>query len=68
MYIVSEYATLIAMSFTFSLFLFALCLLVLTIKDELTNRVHVTRTLQNAGRFLWTRPAPVVVRDRISRR
>lgn len=68
MYIVSEYATLIAMSFTFSLFLFALCLLVLTIKDGLTNRAGTARTVQNVGRFFWTRPAPVVVRERVSRR
>ena len=63
MYIISECLTCVAVTFTLSAFLFASCVILLTIKQQIESRRGTSRAFQKAGDLYWARPAAVVVRD-----
>ena len=62
MYAISEYVTCVAVTFTLSAFLFALCVLLLAIERSIDKRWGMERIFQKAGALSWTRPATVVAR------
>jgi len=62
MYAISEYVTWVAVTFTLSAFLFALCVLLFAIEQSIDKRWRMPRIFQKAGALSWTRPATVVAR------
>jgi ABC-type sulfate transport system permease subunit len=68
MYVVSEYATYVVVTFTLSAFLLAISVVVLTIKDRLESRRGMSRAFQKADTLFGPLPAAVVVRHKRSGR
>ena len=65
MYVISECVTCVVVSFTLSGFLFAFCVVLLTIKQGIERRRNTSRVLEKASTFLGVRPAAVVARHKI---
>ena len=68
MYVISECAVCVIVSFTLGAFLFAFCLLCLMIKDGLENRTGRSPTFHQTGTLFGRRLATVVARRRESNR
>ena len=68
MYAISECVTCVVLTLTSSAFLFAFCVVVLTIKDGLENRRGTSPAFQKFGRLTWARPVAVVARPKRSGR
>jgi len=64
MYIVSECLTCVAVTFTLSAFLFAFCVVLLTIKQQIESGRGASRASQTVGMLSWARPAAVVARQK----
>jgi hypothetical protein len=62
MYVVSECLACVAVTFTLSAFLFAFCVVLLTIKQQIESRRDTSRASQKVGTLFWARPAAVVAR------
>lgn len=68
MYVIAECLTCVVVTFTLSAFLFAFCVLFLTIKQGIESRRDTSRAFQKVGTLFGLRPAAVVVRDKTSGR
>jgi hypothetical protein len=68
MYVVSEYATCVVVTFTLSAFLLAISVVLLTIKDRLESRRGTSRAFQKADTLFGPLPAAVVARHKRSGR
>ena len=68
MYVISECAVCVVVSFTLGAFLFASCLLCLMIKDGLENRRGSSPTFHQVGTLFGRRLATVVARHKESSR
>jgi hypothetical protein len=64
MYVVSECLTCVVVAFTLSAFLFAFCVVLLTIKQQIESRRGTSRVFQRVGMLLGARPAAVVARHK----
>jgi hypothetical protein len=64
MYVISECITCVVLTITLSTFLFAFCVVLLTIKDRLESRRGTSRAFRKVGMLLGARPATVLVRDK----
>jgi hypothetical protein len=68
MYIISECLTCVVVTFTLSAFLFAFCVVLLTIKQEIESRGGMSRLVPKGGMHLFPRPAAVLVREKTYKR
>jgi len=64
MYVISECVTCVVLAFTLSAFLFAFCVVLLTIKQGIESRSGTSRAIEKAGVLLGIRPAAVVARHK----
>jgi len=64
MYAISECAACVVVTFTLSALLFALCIVLLTIKDGLSHQEHAPRAFPKAAALFGVRPAAVVARHK----
>jgi len=68
MYVVAECLTCAVLTSTLSAFLFAFCVLFLTIKQGIGSRRYTSRELQKVGNLFGPRLAMVVARHKTSGR
>jgi len=68
MYIISECLTCVVVTCTLSAFLFAFCVVLLTIKQEIESRGGMSRLIPKGGMHLFSRPVAVLVREKTYKR
>jgi len=64
MYVISECVTCVVLTFTLSAFLFAICVVLLTIKQGIESRRGASRAFQKVDTLFLARPAAVVARHK----
>ena len=64
MYVISECVICVVVTFILSAFLFAFCIVLLTIKDGVASRTRTSRAFQKDGTLLGVRPATVLARHK----
>ena len=64
MFVVSECVTCVVVAFTLSTFLFAFCVVLLAIEQQVETRKATSRVFQRVGMLFGARPAAVLARHK----